>query len=309
VIHVALGIAIRKVEAQVGAPLGASLAVIGMGSFGGQEMGYASDADAIFVHRPSGDVSDEEAQRRAVLVVQEVRRLLAVRGPGPALVLDNDLRPEGKAGPVVRSLQAYTTYYERWAATWEFQALLRARPVGGDRDLGDAFMEVVNRLRYPADGLTPAQVRDIRLMKARVEAERLPRGGDRRTHLKLGLGGITDVEWTVQLIQLQHGADEPSLRVTGTMAALAAAEAAEYLSSSDAGNLRRGWHLAASLRNASVLWRGRPVESVPADLRDADGIGRIIGRRPGTQATLEEDYLRVARRCRVATDANFYASR
>ncbi len=159
-------------------------------------------------------------------MVQELRRLFGPAGPDPQLTLDNDLRPEGKAGPLVRSLAAYTTYYQRWAATWEFQALLRARPVGGDPDLGQAFMDVIEPVRYPADGLTAAQVRDIRLMKARVEAERLPRGGDKRTHLKLGLGGLTDVEWTVQLVQLQHAAADPALRTTSTMAGLDAAEAA-----------------------------------------------------------------------------------
>jgi glutamate-ammonia-ligase adenylyltransferase len=305
-VHVALEIAVRKIEEQVGAPLGTDMAAIGMGSLGGVEMGYASDADVIFVHRATGDVSDDEAQRRAVLVVQEVRRLFGPAASDPQLTLDNDLRPEGKAGPLVRSLAAYTTYYERWAATWEFQALLRARPVGGDSGLGQAFMDVIEPVRYPANGLTAAQVREIRLMKARVEAERLPRGGDKRTHLKLGLGGLTDVEWTVQLMQLQHAAADPSLRTTSTMEGLDAAEAAGHLSSSDARDLRTGWMLAASLRNASVLWRGRPVESVPADMRDADGIGRIIGRPPGAQSTLEGDYLRVARRSRTATDRNFY---
>jgi glutamate-ammonia-ligase adenylyltransferase len=305
-VHVALDIAVRKIEEQVAAPLGTVMAAIGMGSLGGAEMGYASDADVIFVHRATGDVSDDEAQRRAVLVVQEVRRLLGPAASDPQLTLDNDLRPEGKAGPLARSLSAYTTYYERWAATWEFQALLRARPVGGDPGLGQAFMDVIEPVRYPANGLTAAQVRDIRLMKARVEAERLPRGGDKRTHLKLGLGGLTDVEWTVQLVQLQHAGADPALRITSTMEGLDAAEAAGHLSSSDARDLRAGWMLAASMRNASVLWRGRPVESVPADMRDADGIGRIIGRPPGAQSTLEEDYLRVARRSRTATDRNFY---
>ncbi len=209
VIHVVLELAVRKVEEQVGSPLGTAMSAIGMGSLGGREMGYASDADVMFVHRPTGEVTDDEAQRRAVLVVQEVRRLF---GPGvadPPLALDNDLRPEGKAGPLVRSLSAYATYYQRWAATWEFQALLRARPIGGDVELGQAFMDVIEPVRYPLEGLTTVQERDIRLMKARVEAERLPRGGDKRTHLKLGLGGLTDVEWTVQLLQLEHGAAEP----------------------------------------------------------------------------------------------------
>ena len=149
IIHVVLELAVRKVEEQVGSPLGTAMAAIGMGSLGGREMGYASDADVIFVHRATGEVSDEEAQRRAVLVVQEMRRLFGPAGPDPQLTLDNDLRPEGKAGPLVRSLAAYTTYYQRWAATWEFQALLRARPVGGDPDLGQAFMDVIEPVAVP----------------------------------------------------------------------------------------------------------------------------------------------------------------
>ncbi len=324
-LHTALHIATHRVEEQVGAPLGTRLAVIGMGSLGGREMGYASDADVLFVHRPAGQVDgqvggqiggqgggqvggldDAEAQRRAVLVVQELLRLMGAAGLGAQLDVDTDLRPEGKNGPLVRSLASYESYYSRWAATWEFQALLRARPVGGDPDLAADFMAVVDRVRYPEGGLTAAQVRDIRVMKARVESERLPRGADRRTHLKLGLGGLADVEWMVQLVQLQHACNDPALRVTGTMTGLDAVEGGGYLTPSEAQSLRVGWGLAASLRNAAVLWRGRPVASVPSDLRDADGIGRIIGRRPGAQATLEEDYMRVSRRCRAVVEANFY---
>ncbi len=304
----ALDIAIRRVEATEGRPLGTAMAIIGMGSLGGQEMGYASDADVLFVHRQEADGSGADAQRRAVLVVQETKRLLGGAGPDPQLGLDADLRPEGKNGPLVRSLTSYATYYDRWALTWELQALLRARPVAGDRDLGSDFLALVNPLRWHHDGVSPEQVRDIRLMKARVEAERLPRGGDRKTNFKLGLGGLTDVEWTTQLIQLRHAHRHAELRVTGTMAALEGAAQTGLLTAGDARDLRAGWTLAASLRNASVLWRGRAADGVPSDLRDADGIGRIIGRAPGTGPSLGEDYRRVTRRSRAVTDLNFYAN-
>ena len=127
-------------------------------------------------------------------------------------------------------------------------------------------------------------------MKARVEAERLPRGGDRRTHLKLGLGGQTDVEWTVQVMQAQHAAAEPRLRTTSTMAGLDAAEVAGHVSPSDARSLRAGWTLAASMRNASVLWRGRPVESVPPTCAtetasDGSSDARRVHRRPWRRTT------------------------
>jgi len=307
----ALDVAVRQVESAEKSPLGTAMAVIGMGSLGGQEMGYSSDMDIMFVHRPeaSASGSDDDAQRRAVLVVQEVKRLLGGAGPDPQVGLDADLRPEGKSGPLVRSLASYATYYERWAQTWEFQALLRARPVAGDPDLGTDFLDLVNPLRWPRGGLSREQVRDIRLMKARVEAERLPRGGDRRTNFKLGLGGLTDVEWTTQLLQLGHAHEHVGLRVSGTMAALDAAEELGLLTAGDARDLRAAWTLAASLRNASVLWRGRPADGVPSDLRDADGIGRIIGRPPGAGPSLGEDYRRVTRRGRAATDLNFYATR
>ena len=314
VLHATLEVAVRRVEEleEVAAgALGTDLAVIGMGSLGGQEMGYASDADVLFVHRPrkgATGTTDEVAQRRALLVVQELRRLLGASGPDPQLGIDADLRPEGKGGPLVRSLVSYAAYYERWALTWEFQALLRARPVAGDPGLGADFVALIAPLRWPSGGLSSTQVRDIRLMKARVESERLPRGADRRSHLKLGLGGITDVEWTVQLVQLCHAHDVPGLRVTSTMAALRVAQDTGLIDGPSAHDLRAAWQLAISLRNASVLWRGRPVDCVPSDLRDADGVGRIIGRAPGDGPALEEDYLRVSRRSRAATDLHFYGA-
>jgi glutamate-ammonia-ligase adenylyltransferase len=296
------------VERRDGVELGGDLLVVAMGSFGGRELGYASDADVVFVHRPHPGVPEGDVQTRATAVVQELRKALAVPGADPALGLDADLRPEGKNGPLVRSIDSYRTYYERWAMTWEFQALLRATPIAGSDDLARDFLALVDPLRWPHDGLSPTQVREIRTMKARVESERLPRGADPRTHIKLGRGGLTDVEWTVQLHQLQHAHDHPALRVTGTMAALDALGDASLLPPDDVRALRDAWRLGSLLRNAGVLWRGRPIDSVPSDVRDADGVGRIMGRGAGEGAELWELWRRVARRCRHATDFNFYDS-
>jgi len=307
-IQVALDATVEEAERRDGRPIGGDILVVAMGSFGGRELGYASDADVMFVHRPHEGVREDDVQARATAVVQEVRRLLASTGPEPALGIDADLRPEGKNGPLVRSLDSYRTYYERWALTWEFQALLRATPIVGPESLAEEFLGLINRLRWPEGGLDPAQVRDIRTMKARVESERLPRGADPRTHLKLGTGGLTDVEWTVQLQQLMHGHDGPSLRVTGTMAALEALGAEGLIPAEDVRALREAWRLGALMRNAGVLWRGRPIDTVPGDVRDADGIGRIMGRPAGDAASLGELWRRVARRSRHATDFNFYDS-
>ena len=307
-IEAALGAAIADFERREDRPLGGDVLVVGMGSLGGGELGYASDADVLFVHRPHPGEPESEVQARVTALVQELTRQLSSTGPEPAVSLDADLRPEGKNGPLVRSLDSYRTYYERWALTWEFQALLRAAPVAGSEELARDFVSLIDPLRYREEGLEASQIREIRTLKARVEAERLPRGGDRHTHLKLGLGGLTDVEWTVQLLQLRHAHAMPALRVTGTMAALEAIGDAGLVSAEDVRALREAWRLGSLMRNAGVLWRGRPVESVPTDLRDADGIGRIMGRPAGEASALGELWRRVARRARQATDLNFYDS-
>ena len=307
-IQVGLDIATREVERREGEAVGGDIVVVAMGSLGGRELGYASDADVMFVHQPHPGSADKDVQARATLVVQELRKLLSGPGTDPALGLDPDLRPEGKAGPLVRSVDSYRTYYERWALTWEFQALLRATPIAGPQPLADAFLELIDPLRWPEGGIDDKQVREIRTLKARVESERLPRGADPRTHVKLGRGGLSDVEWVVQLHQLQHAHERPALRVTGTMAGLAALASEGLVSAEDAKALREAWRLGSLMRNAGVLWRGRPIDSVPSDVRDLDGIGRIMGRGAGEGANLAELWRRVARRSRHATDFNFYDS-
>ncbi|MFZ1287241.1 MAG: bifunctional [glutamine synthetase] adenylyltransferase/[glutamine synthetase]-adenylyl-L-tyrosine phosphorylase [Candidatus Phosphoribacter sp.] len=314
-IEAALEVALKVVGGACPDGLLVDVLVVGMGSLGGREMGYGSDVDVLVVHRAvdavgtlGTEISDDVAQRQGVAVVQELVRLLAAAGPD-ALVLDPDLRPEGKNGPLSRSLPSYAAYYQRWAKTWEFQALLRARPVAGDPNLWQEFEALVDPLRYPASGLTPAQTREVRTMKARVESERLPRGADPRTHLKLGTGGLTDVEWTVQLIQLRHAHEFEALRTPGTLTGLQAAYEAGLVSADDAASLAAAYGMATRLRNANQLWRGRHADALPSDVRDADGIGRIVGREPGTGSALVEDYLRQARRARVVVESLFYESR
>jgi len=308
ILESALEIATRRVEDEAGRPLGTRLVVVGMGSLGGGEMGYSSDADVMFVHRPEDGVDETDAHQQATLVVQEIRRLLAASGPDPQLAIDPGLRPEGKGGPMVRSLGGFAAYYERWSLPWEAQALLRATPVAGDADLGQAFCDLINPIRWPEGGVSPHATREMRMLKARMESERLPRGADPKTHFKLGLGGLADVEWTTQLMQLRHGHEVQGLRTTGTLTALAAAAGAGFIPAADAAAMAQSWHFASALRNASVLWRGRPVDALPSDLRDADGIGRIVGRKAGSGDELAEAYRRLARRARRAVNLNFYES-
>ncbi|MEU2763812.1 bifunctional [glutamine synthetase] adenylyltransferase/[glutamine synthetase]-adenylyl-L-tyrosine phosphorylase [Streptomyces sp. NPDC007027] len=283
-------------------------AVIGMGRFGGHELSYGSDADVLFVHRPREGVSDEEAGRAANSVVGEMRRLLQLPTADPPLLIDADLRPEGRTGPMVRTLKSYEAYYRRWSLVWESQALLRAEHMAGDEELGRAFVELVDPLRYPMEGLGEDAVREIRRLKARMESERMPRGADPTLHAKLGRGGLSDVEWTVQLMQMRHGWAEPGLRTTRTREALAAACAAGLIPAEDAQTLDEAWVLAARVRNAVMLVRGRPGDTFPSDARELAAVGRYLGYEPGHVGDMLDDYRRITRRARAVVEERFYGA-
>ncbi|MBD8703367.1 bifunctional [glutamine synthetase] adenylyltransferase/[glutamine synthetase]-adenylyl-L-tyrosine phosphorylase [Frigoribacterium sp. CFBP 13712] len=276
-------------------------AVIAMGRYGGEELGFGSDADVLYVYRAEGD--DGTAHRRALAVVAELNRLTS-----DALVpldLDTGLRPEGKNGTVARSLSSYRAYYARWSLTWEAQSLLRARPVAGDEGLAAEFMAVADGVRYP-EAISDQEVREVKRIKARVEAERLPKGAEPSRHLKLGRGSLSDVEWYVQLLQLQHAHDTPGLRTPSTLEALAAAAEAGLLSSDDAQKLRDAWTIASRARSAVVLWTSRTSDVLPTDRRLLEGVARLMEYPPGSATRLEEDYLAATRRSRAVFERGFY---
>ncbi|NJC69648.1 bifunctional [glutamine synthetase] adenylyltransferase/[glutamine synthetase]-adenylyl-L-tyrosine phosphorylase [Planosporangium thailandense] len=289
-------------------PAGVPITIIGMGRLGSAEMSYPSDADVLFVYEPPAGTPDDAASAAAHAVAEELRRLLSMPCPDPPLGVDAGLRPEGRQGPLVRSLDAYRRYYARWSKVWESQALLRARFVAGDPDLGARFLRLADSVRYPAGGLSREQVTEIRRIKARVDSERLPRGADPATHTKLGRGGLADVEWTVQLLQLRHGHDVAGLRTTRTLEALSAATDARLIDAGDAAALAAGWRLASRVRNALTLVRGRPVDQLPRHGVDLAGVVSVLG-----DTTVEdpqeflEEYLRTARRARQAVERVFDA--
>uniref|UniRef100_UPI0035CC91CD bifunctional [glutamine synthetase] adenylyltransferase/[glutamine synthetase]-adenylyl-L-tyrosine phosphorylase n=1 Tax=uncultured Amnibacterium sp. TaxID=1631851 RepID=UPI0035CC91CD len=229
-------------------------AIIAMGRYGGAEPGFGSDADVMAVYRPIAGMPDGLAQQQAKVLVSEVQRLTT--DPRLPLDLDFDLRPEGRNGPVVRSFRSYEAYYARWSLTWESQALLRARGVAGDRTLVVDFEALADRQRYP-EAMDEQAVREVRRIKARMETERLPRGTDPGRHLKLGPGGLSDVEWIVQLLQLQHGAAVPALRTQSTLGALDAAVAVRLVDRQDAAALKGAWLFASRFRSAITLWTNR----------------------------------------------------
>ena len=266
----------EQLAVTLGAPLPTRLAVVAMGRFGGGELGYGSDADVIFVHEPLEGADEREATTAAFELANEVRRLLQAPGTDPPLLIDADLRPEGRQGPLVRSLDSYAEYYKRWSRVWESQALLRAVPIAGAQDVGARFVELIDPIRYPATGLPEVDVLEIRRLKARMEAERLPRGADRALHTKLGPGGLSDVEWVAQLLQLRHAARVPALRVTGTRAALAAAVGAGLMTEEDRALLDDAWYQTTRMRNGITLARARSADQIPTRARDLAVIARYL---------------------------------
>ena len=283
-----------------------AMAIVAMGRYGGFELSYGSDADVLFVHDPRPGVDAHAASTYAFAVANELRRLLGLPGADPALLIDADLRPEGKQGPLVRTLDAYAAYYAKWSKVWEAQALLRADAAVGDAGLRERFTALIDPLRYPPGGLADDDVREVRRIKARVDDERLPRGADRTTHLKLGRGGLADIEWTVQLLQLRHAAEVPGLRTPRTLPALAAAAQAGLVGEHDAEVLATAWRRVSRTRNAVTLVRGKAADALPSDPRERAAVARVLGYPDGSSEQMLEDHLRSSRQARAVVDRIFW---
>ncbi|MCT2085852.1 bifunctional [glutamine synthetase] adenylyltransferase/[glutamine synthetase]-adenylyl-L-tyrosine phosphorylase [Microbacterium enclense] len=276
--------------------------VIAMGRFGGREIGFGSDADVMYVYRANG-IDPQRASTLALKLVTGLRE--QSEDHRLPLDLDAELRPEGRSGPLARSLDAYAEYYRRWSLSWEAQALLRARGVAGSVKLIADFIALADDVRYPVTA-DPNGLREIRRIKARVENERLPQGADPARHLKLGPGSISDVEWLVQILQLQHARAIPAMRTTSTLGALQAAVEAGLVAPDAAMKLAASWHLASRLRSANTLLSGQTSDVLPADRARLDGIGRILEYPPHSATQVEEDYLGATRRARRVFEKLFY---
>ncbi|WP_435406181.1 bifunctional [glutamine synthetase] adenylyltransferase/[glutamine synthetase]-adenylyl-L-tyrosine phosphorylase [Mycolicibacterium tokaiense] len=277
----------------------AKIAVIGMGRLGGGELGYGSDADVMFVCEPADGVEETRAVKWSVSIAEQVRALLGTPSADPPLEVDINLRPEGRNGPLVRTLSSYAAYYQQWAQPWEIQALLRAHRVAGDLELGEQFLLLADATRYPAGGVSEQAVQEIRRIKARVDAERLPRGADPNTHTKLGRGGLADIEWTVQLLQLRFAHRIPALHNTSTLDSLDAIGAAELIAEGDVDLLRQAWLTATKARNALVLVRGKPTDQLPGPGRQLNAVAVAAGWHNDDGSEFLDNYLRVTRRAKA----------
>ena len=201
---------------------------------------------------------------------------------------------------------SYAAYYAKWSEPWEAQALLRADAVVGDVDLRRRFHELIDPLRFPEGGISEDAAIEVRRIKARVDKERLPRGADPKSHLKLGQGGLADIEWTVQLLQMRHSAEVEGLRTPRTVEALEAARGAGLLDPSDAALLIDGWRSVSRARNAVALVKGSGSDQLPNDIRDRAAVASILGYPAGATDEMVNDLLRTMRVSRGVVDRVFW---
>ncbi len=296
VLDAALVVASRDV------PEAPPIAIIGMGRLGGRETGFGSDADVVFIH----DGRTDPERKAAARIVERMRTLLAAPTVDPPVEIDLGLRPEGKGGPLVPSLAAYERYYTDRARLWERQALLRARAVAGDERLLDRWAALADAVRHRPGGLSEAERVEFRRVKARVDAERLPRGADPNAHTKLGRGGLVDIEWAAQFLQLEHG-DDPLMRTTRTVPALEAAAAGGHLDPLALDDLRSAWEFVSRVRDGMTLVRGAPRDELPRSGPELTALAQTLGFGSDTQGFLNH-YRRLTRRAHEAAHRIVYGS-
>jgi [glutamine synthetase] adenylyltransferase / [glutamine synthetase]-adenylyl-L-tyrosine phosphorylase len=290
--------ALRSLEPRV------PFAVVGLGRLGGCELSYASDIDVVFVYDGSSASDFELAEQTATELVRAIGETTT---EGSTFRVDTRLRPEGKQGPLARSLAGFRSYYERWAQTWEFQTLTKARVVAGDRAVGARFIDLAHEFAY-RDPFPQEWRRDIRRMKARIERERVQPGEDPRFHLKLGRGSLSDIEFTVQLEQLAHGSARPELREPSTLAAIPPLVDDGVLSADDADVLVAAYEFCERARNYRYLLTGSPSDALPVDGDEAQKLGRMLGYTRRPQQQLRDDYRRLTRRARAVVERVFYGA-
>lgn len=251
------------------------MSIMAMGKTGGHELNYISDVDVIFVHEVAEGFDDHKglqiASRLATAVITMCGEHTA---EGTIWEVDPNLRPEGKNGPLTRTLPSHIAYYERWASTWEFQALLKARFAAGDRSLAADYLSALQPMVWEASRREDF-VKDVRAMRARV-VDNIP-AAQRGRQLKLGSGGLRDVEFAVQLLQLVHGRADEAVRSPNTLEALEALTAGGFVGREDGAMLADSYEFLRTFEHRIQMFRMQRTHLVPEGDEDLRRIGRSMG--------------------------------
>ena len=286
-------------EAVAGARPDLPFAAIALGKLGAQELNFASDLDVVFVYEGEGSEAFSEATRVAEHVLRAVREL----GWEP----DADLRPEGRSGPLARSIAGFLEYWERWADPWEFQSLLRARAVAGDDALGRRFLSLASDFAYPEQLSIDREVEVLR-MRGRIERERVKPPEASRFAFKLGYGSLADVQFAVEVSMMRHGAAHPEVRTQGTLAAISALTQARLMEESVGRALGEAFLFLNGVKNALEVDRRLHSEALPASPVEQQALARRLGYEEYPRQSFLADYRHITRRARRAMERVFTAS-
>ena len=272
-------------------------AIIGMGKLGGYELNFSSDIDLIFVYSDDAktDTGNENSEYFSRLCEFIIKAMSEITPEGYIFRVDIRLRPESSAGVIIRSMESYESYYEGWGDLWERQALIKARPVAGDMAFGDEFIRMIQPFVYQRylDGVTLAEIKaDIGRTKGRIEEQLIGEGANLEKHVKLGPGGIRDIEFTVQCLQMIHGAKRKSLCSHNTLEAISALKENALLTAADADALAAAYRFLRSVENGIQVEADQQRYSIP----EKEVEERELARRVGYQHTPETDALAAFRK-------------
>jgi glutamate-ammonia-ligase adenylyltransferase len=292
-LDVALGAAEQDLVGRFGRPDPPGFSIVGMGKLGGMELGYGSDLDLLFVYRDDGQTTGPERishpEYFSKLADRLSKILTSITQEGAAYRVDARLRPGGQKGEVALSLQGFEGYLARQADLWERQAYIKARPVAGDPGVGDAFLALAQRFVYGAPD-PPDLAERILAMRQRIETERVGTGG-RATHVKLGSGGILEIEFLVQYLQLVHGRSQPALRTPGTLAALSVLGSTGLLAGADAAALEASYRFLRRVETRLRIVADLSVNTLPSAPGKLEKLAKRMGYAPAPDTSAQARFL------------------
>ncbi len=268
-----------------GAGQEAALSVIGMGKLGGGELNFSSDIDIIYVYssdkgetagldgKPSSRISLHAFFVKAAQIINKL--ISSVTENGIVFRVDMDLRPEGRSGALANSLASMEAYYESWGVSWERAAMIKGRPVAGDAALGEAFMEMIKPFvfrRY----MDFTILEEIKLMKEKVDLSLIKRNPD-AVDVKLGAGGIREIEFFCQALQLVHAGKDETVRGKNTLETIENLSEGGYIKKDEARTLCDNYIFLRNLEHRIQIVDGRQSQAVPARPDELERLARMMG--------------------------------
>lgn len=290
----------------------ADFTIVALGKLGGQELNYSSDIDLLYIY--TGEEGGTEATQPSQTELCNVefftklaqaitRELSTLTEEGYFYRVDLRLRPEGSAGPVATSLAACKNYYASWGETFERLALIKARPVCGSAELGEEFCRTFNSFIY-RKFLDFAALDEIQEIKGRIEAKLASRKRDEQ-HVKLGAGGIREIEFFVQALQLIYGGRQPELQQRGTIQALATLADLGYLQPTEHQTLAEAYLFLRDLEHKLQMVYHFQTHELPTEPEELYRCARRMGFKDATEAATVERFLRTLKQHRASVRHSF----